>query len=96
MVKIFLPHITKNVPGQYTEKCDGKLDVPRLSVKETTMLLPSSLLLLDFLFQKQIANISIKLTTPTGTAMPIINPVLLFPFGVLGGIPLTVGVKSEQ
>jgi hypothetical protein len=74
----------------------GKLDIPRLCVKETTMLLPSSSLLPDFLFRKQTANISIKLTTPTGTAIPTINPVLLFPSVVLGGIPLTVGWKSEQ
>lgn len=37
-----------------------------------------------------------KLTDPTATTTPTINPVLFFFEGGIDGIPLTLGVKSEQ
>lgn len=53
-------------------------------------LLPSSSSFSDvFLRIYKTANNNSKITTPTGTAIPTINPVLLF-------FPGVVGVRSEQ
>ena len=59
------------------------------------MFLPSSLLCCGFLFMQKTANMKIKLTTPTGTAIPTIKPNLLFFPHLLGGILVTLDTKSE-
>lgn len=55
----------------------------------------SSLACEDFLSVQRTVHISMMVTTTRGTATPTINPVLFFFEGRIGGIPATVGVKSE-